>query len=40
MRFDVLVSVACQPTWGQQFCNADATMLRLQNLVAGACKKN
>jgi len=30
MHFDVLASVACQPTWGQQFCNADAVMLRLQ----------
>jgi len=22
--------MACQPTWGQQFCNADPMMLRLQ----------
>jgi len=32
VRFDVLVSVACQPKWGEQFCNADAMMLRLQKL--------
>jgi len=32
MRFDVLVSVACQPTWGQQFYSAAAVMLRLQKL--------
>jgi len=32
MHFDVLASVLRQPTWGQQFCNADAVMLPLQKL--------
>jgi len=40
MRFDVLASVACQPTWGQQFCNADAVCFDCKNLVTGTSAKN